>query len=159
MMNKFSEYLSTLFGIGYFPKAPGTAGTFFAAIVYFVLPDEWFNSWQNSGIALIVILAGSLISVFFVSKAEKILGHDNGKIIIDEFWGYLIAVLFLPKTLIIIIAAFVLFRIFDILKPEPVNVLQKLPAGWGVMADDIMAGIYSNIVLQVAIRLIPNIIK
>ena len=113
----------------------------------------------NSILALIAILIGSVISVFFISKAEEGLGHDNGKIVLDEFWGYFIAVLFLPKTLIIIVAAFVLFRIFDILKPEPVNVLQKIPKGWGVMADDIMAGIYSNIVLQIVIRLIPKIIK
>ena len=158
-MNKFSEYLSTLFGIGYFPKAPGTAGTLFAAIVYFALPDHWFSGWQNSTLALIVILIGSVISVFFISKAEEGLGHDNGKIVLDEFWGYFIAVLFLPKTLIVIIAAFVLFRIFDILKPEPVNILQKLPKGWGVMADDIMAGVYANIVLQIVIRLIPKITK
>jgi len=158
-MNKFSEYLSTLFGIGYFPKAPGTAGTLFAAIVFFVLPDHWFSNWQNSSLVLIVILVGSFISVFFISKAEKGMGHDNGKIVLDEFWGYFIAVLFLPKTLIVIVSAFVLFRIFDILKPEPVNVLQKLPKGWGVMADDIMAGVYTNIVLQIVVRLIPKIIK
>ncbi len=152
---KFSEYISTLFGIGYFPKAPGTAGTLFAAIVYFALPDHWFFGWQNSSLALIAIMVGSIISVFFISKAEEGLGHDNGKIVLDEFWGYFIAVLFLPKTLIIIVAAFILFRIFDILKPEPVNALQKLPKGWGVMADDIMAGVYANIVLQIVIRLIP----
>lgn len=158
-MNRFYEYLSTLFGIGYFPKAPGTAGTLFAAIVYFILPDIWFLSWQNTSLSLAVILLGSLISVYFISKAEIELGHDNGRIIIDEFWGYLIAVLFLPKTLVIIVAAFVIFRIFDILKPEPVNILQKLPKGWGVMADDLMAGIYTNIVLQILIRVIPKIIN
>jgi len=158
-MNKFSEYLSTLFGIGYFPKAPGTAGTFFAAIVYFALPNHWFNGLQNSILALMAILIGSIISVFFISKAEEGLGRDNGKIVLDEFWGYFIAILFLPKTLTIIILAFILFRIFDILKPEPVNVLQKLPKGWGVMADDVMAGIYANIVLQIVIRIIPKFIK
>jgi len=158
-MNKFSEYISTLFGIGYFPKAPGTAGTLFAAIVYFALPNQWFNSFQNSSLVLIAIFVGSIISVFFISKAEEGLGHDNGKIVLDEFWGYFIAVLFLPKTLVVIAAAFVLFRIFDILKPEPVNILQKLPKGWGVMADDIMAGVYANVVLQIVIRLIPKFIK
>ncbi len=158
-MNKFSEYISTLFGIGYFPKAPGTAGTLFAALVYFALPNQWFNCWQNSSLALIAIIAGSIISVFFISKAEEGLGHDNGKIVLDEFWGYFIAVLFLPKTLAVIVAAFVLFRIFDILKPEPINVLQKLPKGWGVMADDIMAGVYANVVLQIVIRVIPKFIK
>jgi len=95
----------------------------------------------------------SLISVFFISEAEKVLGHDNGMIIIDEFWGYMVAVLFLPKTLFVVIAAFVLFRIFDIFKPEPVDMLQKLPAGWGVMVDDLMAGVYANIVLQILVRL------
>jgi len=159
IMNRFSEYLSTLFGIGSFPKAPGTAGILFAAIVYFALPDQWFIGWQNSILALFLILVGSIISVFFISKAEVGLGHDNGKIVIDEFWGYFIAILFLPKTLIVIVAAFVLFRIFDIFKPEPVNALQKMPKGWGVMADDIMAGIYANIVLQIVFRLIPKIIK
>jgi len=158
-MNKFSEYLSTLFGIGLFPKAPGTAGTLFAAIVYFVLPDIWFSSFFYIIAFLVVIILGSLISVYFISKAEIELGHDSGKIVLDEFWGYLIAVIFLPKTLLIIFLAFVLFRIFDILKPEPVNVLQKLPRGWGVMADDIMAGIYSNFVLQILIRVFPNIIN
>jgi len=64
-------------------------------------------------------------------------------------------VLFLPKTLIIIVSALILFRIFDIFKPEPVNLLQKLPRGWGVLADDIMAGIYANIVLQISLRIFP----
>lgn len=158
-MNNFSEYLSTLFGIGLFPKAPGTAGTLFAAIVYFVLPDVWFSSFWGIIAFLAVIILGSLISVFFISKAEIGLGHDSGKIVIDEFWGYMIAVIFLPKTLLVIFLAFVLFRIFDIFKPEPVNVLQKLPGGWGVMADDIMAGIYLNIVLQIIIRVFPKLIN
>lgn len=158
-MNNFSEYFSTLFGIGLFPKAPGTAGTLFAAIVYFVLPDVWFSSFWGIIAFLAVIILGSLISVFFISKAETGLGHDSGKIVIDEFWGYMIAVIFLPKTLLVIFLAFVLFRIFDIFKPEPVNVLQKLPGGWGVMADDIMAGIYSNIVLQIIIRVFPKLIN
>lgn len=147
----FSVFISTLFGTGYFPKAPGTAGTLVAAALYFVLPDNWF---ENGFYVISCLLFLSLISVFFISKAEKKLGHDNGKIVLDEFLGFFFAVVFLPKTIFIIIGAFVLFRFFDILKPEPVNVLQKFPAGWGVMADDIMAGIYANICLQVLVRIV-----
>lgn len=66
----------------------------------------------------------------------------------------MISVLFLPKSLTTAIIAFVFFRIFDIFKIEPVNKLQSLPGGWGVMADDIMAGIYSNICCQLIFRLI-----
>ena len=84
------------------------------------------------------------------------MGHDNGKIVVDEFIGFLFALLFLPKTLMVIIIAFILFRIFDIFKPEPVNVLQKLSGGWGVLADDVMAGIYANFSLQILIRIFPK---
>ncbi|MCK4956120.1 MAG: phosphatidylglycerophosphatase A [Candidatus Cloacimonetes bacterium] len=144
--------ISTLFGVGYFPKAPGTAGTAVAAIVYYFLPiADNMLSWL---LFLSYILIMSLLSVFFITKAENILGHDNGKIVIDEFLGYMIAVLFLPKTIWIIIGAFILFRFFDIIKPEPVNMLQKLPKGWGVMVDDLMAGVYANLVLQIIVRLI-----
>lgn len=151
--------ISTLFGAGYFPKAPGTAGTLIATLVYLLLPPKLFGSLENNIIFLICVLIVSLISVFFISKAEKKLGHDNNKIILDEFLGYFIAVVFLPKTVLIAVFAFILFRFFDISKPEPVNVLQKLPAGWGVMADDLMAGVYTNISLQILIRVFPKIIK
>lgn len=151
--------ISTLFGTGYFPKAPGTAGTLIAALVYLLLPVKLFDSLENNVLFLVCILTLSLISVIFISKAEKKLGHDNNKIVLDEFLGYFIAVVFLPKTALIAIFAFILFRFFDIFKPEPVNVLQKLPAGWGVMADDMMAGVYTNISLQILIRFFPGIIK
>ncbi|MBC8416472.1 MAG: phosphatidylglycerophosphatase A [Candidatus Cloacimonetes bacterium] len=151
--------ISTLFGAGYFPKASGTAGTLIATLVYLLLPPKLFGSLENNIIFLICVLTLSLISVFFISKAEKKLGHDNNKIVLDEFLGYFIAVVFLPKTIIIAVFAFILFRFFDISKPEPVNILQKLPAGWGVMADDLMAGVYTNISLQILIRVFPKIIK
>ena len=141
----FSVLISTLFGVGYFPKVPGTAGTIVAACVYWLLPGSWLESFPVNLYFIISVLILSMISVFLVSKAEIELGHDNGKIVIDEFWGYMLAVAFLPKTLFVLILSFVLFRIFDIFKPEPVNLLQKLPKGWGVLADDLMAGIYANL--------------
>ena len=146
---KFSIFISTLFSVGYFPKAPGTAGTLVAVCVYWLLPESWFENFPTNLYFVLSVLFLSLISVYFVSKAETKLGHDNGKIVIDEFFGYMIAVAFLPKTLTVLIISFILFRLFDIFKPEPVNILQKLPAGWGVMADDLMAGIYANIGIRI----------
>ena len=151
-LKNINVFISTLFGVGYFPKAPGTAGTAVAAIVYYFIP--MVDSLANWLFFLAYILIMSLLSVFFITRAEPILGHDNGKIVIDEFWGYMVAVLFLPKTIFVVIGAFILFRIFDIFKPEPVDMLQKLPRGWGVMVDDIMAGIYANLVLQILVRFI-----
>ena len=148
-MNKISVYLSTLFGIGYLPKAPGTFGTFFAFLIYLILPEFLFAEMMNQLIFLMIIIILSLISVPFIYKAEKILGEDNPAIVIDEFFGYMIAVIFLPKTIFIGIFGFIFFRIFDIFKPEPVNVLQKLPYGWGVLTDDLMAGIYANIAVRI----------
>ncbi len=149
-----SILISTLLGVGYFPKAPGTAGTVVAACIYWLLPISWLVEFPTNLIFVIVVLILGLISVFFVSKAEEKLGHDSGKIVIDEFLGYMIAVAFLPKSFIVLILSFILFRIFDIIKPEPVNMLQKLPKGWGVLADDLMAGIYTNAAIRIVLSFI-----
>lgn len=135
--------------MGYFPKAPGTAATVVAASVYWLLPQTWFESFPANLFFLLGVLLLSVISVYFISRAEEELGHDNGKIVLDEFLGYLLAVAFLPKTVIVLVLSFILFRLFDIFKPEPVNLLQKLPRGWGVLADDLMAGIYANLTVRV----------
>lgn len=157
-MKKISVYISTLLGIGYFPIAPGTAGSAVAAIVFFLMPDVWSVGLQNNLIVLFCLIVLSLISVIFISKAEDELGHDSGNIILDEFLGYFFAVWYLPKNMYIIIGAFFLFRLFDIIKPEPANVLQKLHKGWGVLADDVMAGIYTNICLQIIVRIFPLVV-
>ncbi len=147
-MKNISVYFSTLFGIGYFPKIPGTIGTLFAAIVFFALPDNWLSG-NGLFYFLPIFLIFIFLSILLTSQAEKKLGKDDPKIILDEFVGYFIAMILLPKTMVFMFSAFVIFRIFDILKPEPVNVLQKLPQGWGIVLDDVMAGIYTNIILQV----------
>jgi phosphatidylglycerophosphatase A len=150
-MNKekksLSVYLSTLFGLGLFSKMPGTIGSFFAFLVYIILPHKWFvetGMWHF----FIILIVLTLLSIPVLTKAEKKLGRDHGSMVLDEFFGYFFAVLFLPKTILLGFGAFILFRIFDIFKPYPIYKLQKLPKGWGVMLDDILAGIYTNICLQ-----------
>jgi phosphatidylglycerophosphatase A len=151
MKTKLAVFLSTFLGVGYFPIAPGTAGSLVAFVFYLLLPQSIFM--QQAAYTLLALMLLSVISVYFISEAEKKLGHDSGKIVIDEVWGYFFAVILLPKKLLVIILSIILFRIFDIFKPEPVNALQKLPKGWGVMADDIMAGIYANVSIRIIIYL------
>ena len=150
-MNKISIIISTLFGVGFFPRAPGTAGTLFALLAYYflavILQINWIILYSS-------ILLISIISVFLINIAENELGHDSPKIVIDELIGYFIAVLFLPKNLFVLIIAFIIFRFFDIIKPEPVNISQKLPGGWGVIIDDVIAGIYTNMFMQLFVVLI-----
>ncbi|MCD6181067.1 MAG: phosphatidylglycerophosphatase A [Candidatus Cloacimonetes bacterium] len=153
-MKTFSTYLASLFGIGYIPGAPGTWGTAAAALLYFLIPDAWTQGLVPNLLFTLFVLAGSLLSVPVVAAAEKQLGEDDGKIVLDEFFGYCVAVLFVPKSLLTIIGAFVLFRIFDITKPGPVDRIQSLPKGWGVMADDLLAGVFANGILQIITRII-----
>ncbi len=154
MKIKWSIIYSTCLGCGFFPKIPGTIGTLLSFAVYLILPDRYFINFQSNLVFIFLILLISVISIPVITKAEKYLGHDSGKIIIDEFLGYMVAVSFLPKGYITGMLAFIFFRIFDIWKLEPANSLQKLPGGSGVMADDIMAGIYANILTRLILKFI-----
>lgn len=149
MFKKISIVLSTLFGIGYFPFAPGTVGSIVAALVYyFVLPEFIFDNTLYQLLFGILILILSLISIYFIKEAEENLGRDSGKIIIDEFLCYFFAIIFIEKMPMVMIYSLVLFRLFDISKPLGINKLQKLPHGWGVMADDLLAAIYVNLIIH-----------
>ena len=136
-------YVATIGFLGYSPYAPGTIGSLFALTIFLMTNLPIYAH-------LSVIIIGALLGIYASSAAEKILNEkDSKKIIIDEFIGFYVAVFYLPKTFGLAIAAFLLFRFFDILKPLFISKLEKtLSNGLGVMADDILAGIYTNIVLQ-----------
>jgi phosphatidylglycerophosphatase A len=131
-------------GAGYSPFAPGTAGSFVAALAFLFLPTY---------LPLMVFTAG-LIALFFiavwsaeiVAKVEN--RHDPAQVVIDEVMGMAVTMAFLPLTAVTIAAGFVLFRIFDITKPFPARRSEKLPGGWGIVMDDVVAGIYANLVLR-----------
>lgn len=128
--------------MGYFPKAPGTMGTL-AAVPLVALAPLAAQTY------IILTIALTLLGIYASERAEKLIGKkDPGCIVIDEFCGYLTAMALLPITAFNLIAAFVLFRIFDILKPQPIKALQRLGGGLGVMADDIVAGLAANLILQ-----------
>lgn len=133
------------------PIAPGTAGTAVGVLLYFLL----------SGLASAAYIAASLLfilaGVWIAGRAETLLGKtDHPSIVVDEIAGFLVAMFTIPAGWAYIAAAFVLFRVFDIVKPFPLKRLQNLHGGLGVMLDDIGAGIYTNLVLQVGIAILKT---
>lgn len=131
------------FGLGLIPKAPGTFGTLLGLVLAALLPNN---------IILVILL--SLGGVWLSNEAEKLLEeHDSPQIVIDEIAGFLIAAYNWYGYYLIM--AFILFRILDIFKPDPIRQLQKLPGGLGIMADDLAAGLLTNLAMSLAIRLFP----
>ncbi|MCP4632385.1 MAG: phosphatidylglycerophosphatase A [candidate division Zixibacteria bacterium] len=144
--------LSTFFYTGYLPKAPGTWGSLATVIVaYFILP-------KNPIFQIIVITAVTLIGVFVSKRAEEIFGKDGGPIVIDETAGQLTTLIAVPINIYYYLIAFFLFRFFDIVKPFPARRSEKIPNGWGVMADDVIAGIYGCISIHLIIYMYTNYI-
>ena len=133
-------------GAGYAPIASGTVGSLVAAIALWLIPFS-----PTALLATLVVV--TIVGVWAGSRVERALGaKDPGVIVIDEVAGMFLAVLFLPRTLPVLVSAFLLFRLFDIWKPYPARQIQELHGGLGVMLDDLIAGAYSLLPL-VALRL------
>jgi phosphatidylglycerophosphatase A len=143
-MSRFFLLFATGFGVGYSPIAPGTLGTLIT------IPLYYFLSAIRSPLYEITLIAFIFLSIWISENAETFFGKkDDPRIVIDEMIGFLIAMLWVPKTTCFIIIGFFLFRFFDILKPFPIRRLERrLKGGFGVVLDDVMAGVYANIVLQ-----------
>jgi phosphatidylglycerophosphatase A len=141
---KPSILTATVFGVGYSPVAPGTAGSLAGLLVY--LPLRWVGSPALELAAIVVVfVAGALAA----TAAEEHFGHiDPGPVVIDEVLGMLVTLALLPVSITGALVGFVLFRIFDVVKPPPSRQLEALQGGWGVMADDLMAAIYGHLVLR-----------
>jgi len=143
-MNRFFLLFAAGFGVGYSPIAPGTLGTLITIPIYY------FLSAIRSPIYEVTIIAFFFLSVWISEKAEIFFGkRDDSRIVIDEMMGFLITMLWIPKTAIFIIIGFFLFRFFDIVKPPPIRLIERARGGFGVVLDDVVAGVYSNIILQI----------
>lgn len=152
-MNTFWKILATSGGVGFAPVAPGTAGAIIASAVAFLLQSYTdYNTFQIINIALIVFF--TVFGVIATNKLESEWGKDPGKIVIDESVGQWITYIMVPFGITNILIGLVLFRIFDIWKPLGIRKLEKLKGGYGVMGDDILAGIYANIVLQLLVKFV-----
>lgn len=146
-MIKISKIIATACGIGFINKGGGTVASVVYCIAWFLLPEF------SIVVQILLIMLLLIIGVWSATEVEKIWGKDNYRIVIDEVAGMMIALLFVPGKIKYVLAALVLFRFFDILKPLGIKQMEKFPAGWGVMADDVLAGIYSLVVLHLAITI------
>ncbi len=138
-----AKLIGTGFYSGYSPLIPGTAGSIVGLIIYMIPGIE------NIIIFLPLIIIFYFAGLYSSALLEKKLGDDPSVVVIDEIVGMWISLLFIEKSFPIIIAAFILFRLFDIFKPFPCRQLEKLPNGWGIMLDDVFAGIYTSIVIHI----------
>jgi phosphatidylglycerophosphatase A len=137
-----TKLFSTTFFTGYLPFAPGSWGSLLTLILVWFLVSEYYLL-----LLALIILFG--ISLWVVDDAEKIYGKDARKINIDESLGMIISLLFLQKKLLFYLLAFILFRGLDTIKPPPLRSLENLKGKWGVIADDLLAGIYTNLILRI----------
>ncbi len=145
MNNFFIKFFATGFGVGYIPKAPGTFATFLAAAMWWLLPKNIF---------FIVFILFFLTTIIVCGNAEKLFGtKDDQRIVIDEIVGYFFAVALLPKTSFVLISSIILFRFFDIKKPFFIKSVQKFKGGPGILADDLVSGITTNLILQLITKI------
>jgi len=151
-MKRLALVLATALYTGYFPFAPGTVGSVVGVVVYLAL--------AASGIAWAVpaaIVAVFAVGVWAAGRAEAhFRTTDPGPVVIDEVAGMLVSLAWIDVGYAGLAAGFVLFRIFDIIKPYPAGRLERLPGGWGIMADDVAAGVYANLVLRLLIVAAPG---
>jgi len=144
----FHKIISTSLGIGYIGKGAGTYASIFTCLLwYFFQTGEYEPKLAPVLITLLLTMQG----VKSANEVEVLWGKDHNRVVIDEVAGMCITLLFVPVEIKYIVAGLVLFRFFDIVKPLGIRKLEKWPGGWGVMADDVLAGIYANIVLQIII--------
>ena len=169
----FSNLIATGLFSGYSPIASGTAGSLVGLLLYYGIP----------GMDNVVTLSLCIIIFFFVgvrtsATVARIVGNrltpsaamakemfqagsthapDPSIVVIDEVVGMWISLLFLPKSILIAVMAFLAFRIFDIVKPFPAKQLEHYANGWGIMLDDVVAGMYANIVVHILLMIIPGI--
>lgn len=143
--------LSTGLYSGFFPVVAGTIGTIPAwFIAFFFIRD-------NLLILAPVTFVTFILSVWSADEAEKMYGHDAKKIVIDEWAGMFVSLLFIPFSFVNYVIAFFAFRVFDVAKVPPASQFERLPGGWGITMDDIAAGIYANIATRIVIYLIDKL--
>jgi phosphatidylglycerophosphatase A len=149
-LDRVALAIATVGGVGWAPVAPGTVASALTLVVLWLVPF--------SRLALVAFfVAVTLIGTWAADQAERTLGRkDPGVIVIDEVAGMTLSVLVLPLTVPVLAIAFVLFRVFDVVKPAPARQAQALPGGIGVMVDDLVAGLYA-LVIVAALRALLGI--
>ena len=143
-MRPLAVFLARLGFAGFAPVAPATAGSALVALI------GWFLPVPPLAVTIVLIVIGTAIAIWCCGEAEKDLGHDAKPICADEAVGQTLALLYVPHHWAAFLFAFFLFRGFDVWKPLGAREAQNLPGGWGVVADDVIAGITSCVVFHLA---------
>jgi len=147
-INFFEKFIGSGFYTGYFPIASGTIGSLVAIFIYLI------PGFEN----LLIIIPATLIfmvyGMFVGTKFENQYGKDPSECTVDEVVGTWISLIALPKTLWIIVTAFFLWRILDIIKPPPARNLERLKGGLGIMIDDVISGLYTLIIMHLVVYLL-----
>ena len=150
-MKRLALLVATAGGAGFSPVAPGTAGSA-VGLVIFYFSSGWPLLWQSALVVLVSLLgiwASSVAAVHFQRE-------DPSQVVIDEVAGQLVSLLGTGVGLAGAATGFVVFRIFDVIKPWPADRAERLPGGWGIITDDLVAGAYANLVMIVLVRLLPG---
>ena len=142
------KLIATCFGIGYIQKGAGTIAALFCCLLWYLLKIGE-TGWYVQLFSIVILF---FIGVWSSSQVEDAWGHDSNRIVIDEWMGMSVALFLVPFTWINYLLAFILFRAFDIAKPFYIRKAEGFLGGWGVMLDDLLAGIYSVVILHLLIK-------
>ena len=142
MFDGLKKTIATVVFCGYAPKAPGTAGSAAAAVLYYYFCSslQWYG-W------VALLLGVFVVAVWAADGVVPFWGKDPGRVVVDELIGQLVTLAFLPHGFWMALCGFFIFRAFDIIKPFPVRHAERLPGGWGIVMDDVLAGVYGNLLL------------
>jgi phosphatidylglycerophosphatase A len=145
-------FLASAGYVGFFPFAPGTAGSAVGLVIYALI-----RLTHNPAHEIVAAVVTLVIGIWAAELVERVLGKDPGPVVIDEVLGMLVSLALLNVTISGALVGFFLFRVLDVLKPYPAGRLEDLHGGVGIMLDDLMAGIYANLALRLLIFLIPGV--
>lgn len=147
-INLFEKIVGSALFTGYIPVASGTFGSLVAAIIYFI------PGFEKLYVIIPAIIILFFYGVFVAQKFEKKYGEDPSECTVDEVVGTWIALIALPKTLLIALTSFLIWRLLDIIKPFPARTSEKLPGGWGIMMDDVISGFYTLIIVHLIVHFV-----
>ena len=148
-MMKLHKLIATFFGIGYVGKGGGTIAASVLCIIWILLtPACNYAAYWQVLLTILVCIAG----VWSGNVVDAVWGKDSNKVVIDEVAGMMVTLIFVPVTIRYVLTGLVLFRFFDIAKPFFIRKMELLPKGWGVMADDLLAGLYAHLLLVLIVH-------
>jgi phosphatidylglycerophosphatase A len=148
-MIKLYKLIASVLGIGYVKKGGGTIAAAACCILWILMPAAHLTNLRQVLLTIVI----SVLGIWSGNAVDEVWGKDSSKVVVDEVAGMMVALLFIPVQLNFVITAFVLFRFFDIAKPLFIRRMELLPKGWGVMADDLLAGLYTNLILELIVSL------